>query len=106
MMDLGSDDSDDSAWRSSNYNNNNSIHGFNLHEDQRQDMGRGGRESQLHVALHNINGEKVGKGVVQPIEAGDLLEGLVLSPSEEAILIEEVYVPLEELYELSLYKMG
>jgi hypothetical protein len=105
-MDLGSDDSDDSSWRSSNYNNNNSIHGINLHEDQRQDMSRGGQESQLHVALHNINEEKVGKGVVQPIEVSDSLEGLVLSPSEKAILIEEVYVPLEEVYELSLYRMG
>ena len=68
-------------------------------------MARGGRESQLHVALHNINKEKVGKGVVQPIEVGDSLEGLVLSLSEEAILIEEVYVPSEEVYELSLYRM-
>jgi hypothetical protein len=30
----------------------------------------------------------------------------VLSPSEEAILIEEVYGPSEEVYELSLYNMG
>jgi len=78
-MDLGSDVSDDSSWKSLNYNNKNSIHGFNLHADQRHDMARRGRESQSHVALHNMNGKKVGKGVVQPIEAGDSLEGLVLS---------------------------
>jgi hypothetical protein len=105
-MDSGNDDSDDSNWRSSNYNNNNSVHGYNLHEDRRQDMPREGQESQLHVALHDIHGEKVAKEIVQAIEAGDLLEGLVLSPSEEAILIEEVYVPSEEVYELSLYRMG
>jgi hypothetical protein len=89
-MDSGSDDSDNSHWRSSNYNNNNFVHGFNLHEDRRQDMPRGRRESRLQVTLHNINGEKVEKGIVQAIEAGDLLEGMVLNPSEEAILIEEV----------------
>jgi hypothetical protein len=69
-------------------------------------MRRGGRESQLHVALHNMKREKVAKGIVQAIEADDLLEGLVLSPSEEAILIGEVYVSSEEVYELSLYRMG
>jgi hypothetical protein len=105
-MDSGSDNSDDSGWRSSNYNNNNSVHGYNHYKDQRQDMGRGGQESHLYVALHNINGEKVAKGIVQAIEAGDSLQGLVLSPSEEAILIKEVYVPSEEVYELYLYNMG
>ena len=59
----------------------------------------------MHVDLHNINGEKVVKGILQSLEVDDSLEGLVCNPSKEAILITEVYVPSKEVYELSLYNM-
>jgi hypothetical protein len=105
-MDLGSNNFEDLEWRNSNYINNNYVHGYNLHEDRDQHMLMGGGGFQIHVVLHNIKGDKVAIGTIQEIEASDSLKRLVLSPSEEPIFIEEVYVPSEEVYELSLYNMG
>ena len=98
-MDLRSDDSKDLDWRNSNYKNNNYIHGYNLHKNHSQHMPMEGGDSQIHVALHHINGKRVAKRIIEAIEAGDLLEGFVLSPSKE------VYVPSKEIYELSLCNM-
>jgi hypothetical protein len=35
-----------------------------------------------------------------------VLEGLVISPSEEAILIVQVFVPSQQVYEILLFNMG
>jgi hypothetical protein len=59
-----------------------------------------------HVTLYNTNGDEVAKGHVQALEAGDSLEGLVLSPYEEAVFIEEVLLPSQKVHEILLYTMG
>jgi hypothetical protein len=58
-----------------------------------------------YAALYSRNGEEVVRGHIQPLEASDLLEGLVLSPSERVVLIEEVLLPSQEVYEILLYNM-
>jgi hypothetical protein len=65
----------------------------------------GAQHCGAYVALCSRNGEEVARGRMQPLEAGDLLEGLVLSPSERVVLIEEVLLPSQEVYEILLYNM-
>jgi hypothetical protein len=51
------------------------------------------RGLDTHVIIYNTNGDKVANGHIHALEAGDSFEGLVLSPYEEAVFIEEVLLP-------------
>jgi hypothetical protein len=58
---------------------------------------------KVNVVFSNNNGIEVARGIIQVVEAGDALEGLVLTPSKEVILIIKVFVPSQEVYEILLW---
>ena len=69
-------------------------------------MPLGAEDCGAYVALCGRNGEEVARGHIQPLEASDVLEGLVLSPSKRVVFIEEVLLPSQEVYEILLYIIG
>ena len=104
-MDSYSDDSKDVRWGSPNNNQQRPRQYHNCTGHHEHIMPLGAQHCGTYVALCSRNGEEVAKGRIQPLETGDVLEGLVLSPSERAVFIEEVLLPSQEVYEILLYNM-
>ena len=105
-MDSYSGDSEDVRWGSPNNNQQRPCQRHNCIRDHEHIMPLGTQHCGAYVALCSRNGEEVVRGRIQPLEVGDVLEGLVLSPSERTVFIEEVLLPSQEVYEILLYNMG
>ena len=105
-MDSNSDHSSSACWGGPNHYKQIHKQGHSFYGDCEDGLRVRIQLSGTHVVLYNTKGEEVAKGLIQPLEAGDLLEELVLSPSEKAIFIEHVLQPFEEVYKILLYTMG
>ena len=105
-MDSDSDNSGGACWGGPNHYRQIHEQGHSFYGDCKDGLPVCVQLSGTHIALYNTKGEEVAKRHFQPLEVGDLLEGLVLSPSKKAIFIEHVLEPFEEVYEILLYTIG
>jgi hypothetical protein len=105
-MDNESDHSEDTPWKDPNHFERSNSNGSNLQDEYQQNMPVQVHGRQENVLLYNTNSEEVARGLTQALEAGNVLEGLVISPSEEAILIVQVFAPYQQVYEILLFNMG
>jgi hypothetical protein len=104
-MEYESDHSEGTPWSAGNHNESNYDNSGTLPDAYYQNRHVQLQGCHENVLLYNNDGGEVARGLKQALEAGDVLEGLVISPFEEAILIKAVFAPSQEVYEILLFNM-